>query len=127
MSESHALFESAREQLALLLAPHRFRLGALDYESGNACAEFWRPGLRLRLVWEGTEQSLWIDAAPESGANLIGRWQDIEWQLAGERLPLDTDLSEGRVERLLGAAGRYLEGRREKRAGRGTQPEEQSE
>lgn len=115
MTESPPLFESAREQLALLLASHRFRLGALDYESGNAYAEFWRPGLRLRLVWEGTERSLWIDVAPESGANLIGRWQDIEWQLAGERLPLNTDRSEARVGELLGAVGRYLEGRREKR------------
>jgi len=105
------LFESAREALLPLMSAHRFRLGALEYESGNAFAEYWRPGLRLRLVWEGTERSLWMDAAPESGANLIGRWQDIEWQLAGERLPVDRDVSEARVERLLGAVGRYLEGR----------------
>ncbi len=104
-------FESAREALLPLMSAHRFRLGALEYESGNAYAEYWRRGLRLRLVWEGTEQALWVDAAPESGANLIGRWQDIEWQLAGERLPVDRDRSEARVERLLGAVGRYLEGK----------------
>ncbi|MDZ4674306.1 MAG: hypothetical protein SGI84_07625 [Gemmatimonadota bacterium] len=114
MTETTSLFEFAREQLVPLLTSHRFRLGALAYESGHAYAEYWRPGLRLRLVWEETEQSLWIDAAPESGANLIGRWQDIEWQLAGERLPLDRDVTEARVERLLGAVGRYLEGRSKK-------------
>lgn len=108
---AHHLFESAREALLPLMSAHRFRLGALEYESGNAYAEYWRPGLRLRLVWEGSERSLWMDAAPESGANLIGRWQDIEWQLAGERLPVDKDVSEARVERLLRAVGRYLDSR----------------
>lgn len=104
------LFESTREALLPVMSAHRFRLGVLEYESGNAYAEYWRRGLRLRLVWEGGERALWMDAAPESGANLIGRWQDIEWQLAGERLPVDRDLSEARVERLLRAVERYLDG-----------------
>ena len=113
------LFESARDALLPLMSAHRFRLGGLEYESRNAYAEYWRQGLRLRLVWESNERSLWMDAAPESAANLIGRWQDIEWQLAGERLPLDRDLSEARVDRLLSAVGRYLEARSKKREGRG--------
>lgn len=38
-------FESAREALLPLMSAHRFRLGALEYESGNAYAEYWRRGL----------------------------------------------------------------------------------
>ncbi len=103
-----ALFETAREQLFHLAGPLGFRLGALEYESGNAYAEIWRRDLRLRLVWEGTEEALWVDAAPGTAAQVIGRWQDIEWQLAGERLPVDHDVSEARVERLMDAVERYL-------------------
>lgn len=103
------LFEAAREQLHPLLLSHGFRLGAVEYEAGNAFAEYWRSGLRLRVVWEGTERSLWIDAAPEAAGQVSGRWQDIEWQLAGERLPLDRDTTGARVARLLEAVARYMD------------------
>lgn len=102
------LFDTLRERLLPVVAAHGFRPGPVEYEESNAFAEYWRRGLRLRVVWEGTEQSLWIDAAPEADAQVIGRWQDIEWLAAGERLPLDPDLSPARVERLLAAVERYL-------------------
>lgn len=105
------LFDDLRERLLPLVAAHGFRPGPVEYEDRNAYAEYWRSGLRLRVVWEGTEQSLWIDAAPEADAQVIGRWQDIEWAAAGERLPLDPDLTGARVDRLLAAVERFLASR----------------
>lgn len=105
------LFDELRERLAPLLAAHGLRPGPVEYEATNAFAEYWRKGLRLRVVWEGTEQAIWIDAAPEADAQVIGRWLDIEWAAAGERLPLDHDLTPARLERLLGAAERFLAAR----------------
>jgi len=108
--EPPALFEAARERLLPLVLAHGFRPAALEYEGGHAFAEYWRSGVRLRLVWEGNEQALWVDSAPEAGAQVVGRWQDIEWQEAGERLPLDRDQTGERVERLVRAVERWLAG-----------------
>jgi hypothetical protein len=105
------LFDELRERLAPLVAAHGFRPGPVEYEAVNAFAEYWRTGLRLRVVWEGNEQAIWIDAAPEADAQIIGRWLDIEWAAAGERLPLNHDLTPDRVDRLLGAVERFLAAR----------------
>lgn len=102
------LFDELRERLQPLTAAHGFRPGPVEYQEANAFAEFWRRGLRLRIVWEGTERTIWIDAAPEAGAQVIGRWQDVEWLAAGERLPVDYDLTPARVDRLLAAVEQYL-------------------
>ena len=37
------------------------------------------------------------------------RWTDVEWAMAGDRQPLDQDLSDGRIERLALAALNYLD------------------
>jgi hypothetical protein len=112
--DAHPVFSATHELLLPLLNAHRFRLGGMEHEGGNSYAEYWRPGLRLRLVWEGTEQALWVDAAPENAAQVIGRWQDIEWQLAGQQLPLERDLTESRVVALVRAVTRYLESKKGK-------------
>lgn len=102
------LFDELRERLVPVVAAHGFRPGPVEYETDNAYAEFWRRGLRLRVVWEGTERAIWIDAAPEADAQVIGRWRDIEWLEAGERLPLDADLTSARLDRLLATVERFL-------------------
>jgi hypothetical protein len=102
------IFEETRERLVPLLQGHGFRLAVLEHEEPNAFAEYWRKGLRLRLVWEGHEQALWIEAAPDGGAQVVGPWRDIEWMAAGERLPLDRDTTAGRTACLVEAVERFL-------------------
>ena len=51
---------------------------------------------------------MWIESARTQGAEVISRWVDVEWSLAGERLPLDHDLSDTRVDRLATALERFL-------------------
>jgi len=105
------LFDETRERLLPLLQDRGFRLAVLEHEAPHAFAEFWRRGLRLRLVWEGHEKAIWIEMAPDAGAQVIGPWRDLEWIAAGERLPLDRDVSEARIERLLAAVELFLAGR----------------
>jgi hypothetical protein len=102
------IFEETRERLVPLLQGHGFRLAVLEHEDPNAFAEYWRKGLRLRLVWEGHEQVLWIEAAPDGGAQVVGPWRDIEWIAAGERLPVDRDTTATRTDRLLAVVERFL-------------------
>lgn len=104
-------FDLALERLRPVLLGHRFRLDSVDRASAGAgisTAEYFREGLRLRLVYEGEAEALWLEAARQSGAQVVSRWTDIEWALAGERLPLDPDVGESRVDRLADAIGQYL-------------------
>lgn len=110
------VFDEARERLLPVLQGHGFRLALQEHEAPHAFAEFWRRGLRLRLVWEGHEAALWVEMAPDAGAQVVGPWRDIEWIAAGERLPLDRDVSEVRIERLLVAVDQFLAGRNPKGA-----------
>lgn len=110
MSEAAAIFEEARERLVPVLHRWGFRLALTEHEAPHAFAEFWRKGSRLRLVWEGNERVLWVESAPDVGAQVVGPWRDIEWIAAGERLPLDRDTSPARIERLLSAVERHLAG-----------------
>lgn len=90
---------------------HRFVVLAREYAEdieGAAHAEYLKGDLVLRLVWEPTERALWIEAARSTGGSVISRWVDIEWAVAGERLPLDTALDVARLERLATAVDRYL-------------------
>jgi hypothetical protein len=108
-------FELALERVRPVLAANRFRLDAIEQageSSGVSTAEYFQGDLRLRLVWEGAERVLWIEAARQAGAQVISRWTDIEWTLAGERLPPDPDVSEGRLDRLVSAVERFLAERR---------------
>ncbi|MEO8478206.1 MAG: hypothetical protein ABI542_01130 [Gemmatimonadota bacterium] len=90
---------------------HRFVVSAREYADdieGAASAEYLKGDLALRLIWEPKERALWIEAARTTGGSVISRWLDIEWAVAGERLPLDTALDIARLERLATALDRYL-------------------
>ena len=94
---------------------HGFRLAAVSRPShvrDHALVEYVGPGLRLRLVWEGQERVLWVESAREESAQIISRWYDVEWSLAGEQLPLDTDTNDDRIERLAAALDRFLAARK---------------
>lgn len=90
---------------------HGFRAVAREYDEaaeGTAIAEYLRGSLALRLVWEGNERALWIEAARSTGGSIISRWTDIEWVVAGARQPLDTATDDARLERLAAALEAYL-------------------
>lgn len=106
-------FARANARLQPLLQDHGFRLASLEVEregKGNAFAEYFRREWRLRLVWAAEEEALWVEAARQSGAAVISRWRDVEWDPAGTPRPLDRDTSDARIDRLLGAVENFLAG-----------------
>lgn len=106
MSTPAQPFTRASIYLGPLFEAYGFRLVAREYSEdpeGTATAEYLRGEVALRLVWEGTERALWIEAARTTGGTVISRWLDIEWLAAGERQELDRALDDARLERL-GAA-----------------------
>lgn len=112
MSARPEAFERARSRVQPLLQGHGFRPLSLEREEdgeGNAFAEYGRGSLRIRLVWEGRERALWLEAARQAGTQVVSRWQDVEWTVAGTRLPLDPGLDQARMERLADALTRFLD------------------
>jgi hypothetical protein len=106
-----APFLLAKEILEPVLFAAGLRFVATDRgegRDGHAFAEYSRRGERIRLVWEGTERALWLESAPERDAQIIGRWTDIEWILAGARRPLNPDTGEERMAELTEALADYL-------------------
>ncbi len=106
MPEPAEPFTRASLHLGPLFEAYGFRLVAREYSEepeGSAFAEYLRGEVALRLVWEGEERALWIEAARTTGGTVISRWIDIEWLAAGERQELDRAVDESRLERL-GAA-----------------------
>ena len=59
--------------------------------------------MRLRLAWDGVERIIWIETARQSGGAVVTRWTDVEWVVAGTRLPPNHDLSDARLEQLANA------------------------
>lgn len=105
-------FEQARTRLIPLCQAFGFRLILQELpERGqpHGFVEFSRGGYRLRLVWEGEEKALWLEAARQAGGEVVSRWTDIEWSLAGERLPLDRDTGDGRLDRLEFALAAFVQ------------------
>lgn len=105
-------FLKADQRLRPLILDRGFRLMGIDYPDrarGNAMAEYASGPLRLRLVWEGEARALWVESARQEGSEVVSRWSDVEWVVAGERQPLDQDLSDARIERLAAATLRYLD------------------
>lgn len=104
-------FTRASLYLGPLFEAHGFRCIAREYAEGveaSAWAEYRHRNLAMRLVWEGEERVLWIEAARAADGAIISRWTDIEWAVAGERLPLDTALDDSRLERLAAALVAFL-------------------
>lgn len=111
MSTPGEPFSRASLFLGPILEGFGFQIVARDYQDGveaSAFAEYSRGALRLRLVWEGTERVLWVEAGRASGGSMISRWQDIEWIVAGEPLPSDRSLDDDRLDRLGQAVVAYL-------------------
>jgi hypothetical protein len=105
-------FLRAKEIIEPILFAAGLRLAGVEQgegRNGHAFAEYRRTGERLRLVWEGEENVLWIEAARERDAQIISRWTDIEWILAGRRLGLNPDQGDSRIAELVLAVGDYLE------------------
>ncbi|MDX2191811.1 MAG: hypothetical protein NW201_00560 [Gemmatimonadales bacterium] len=105
------IFFEARERLEPLILAAGLRLASVEPPrrgGSSAFAEWFRRDLRLRLVWEGESRAVWLESARQDGTQVISRWIDIEWSLAGERLPLDQDTSPARLDRLAGALERFL-------------------
>jgi hypothetical protein len=104
-------FTRASLFLGPLLEAYGFRLVAREYDEdpeGGASAEYLLGELRLRLLHEPEAQALWIEAARQSGGSIISRWIDIEWTVAGQRLPLNSDLSDARLDQLAEALAAFL-------------------
>lgn len=104
-------FTRASIYLGPLFEAHGFRVVARDYDNGieaSASAEYSLGDVRLRLAWDGEERVVWIEAARQSGGAVVTRWTDIEWVVAGTRLPPDADLSDLRLETLANALVAFL-------------------
>lgn len=104
-------FERALERLRPVAEARGFRLTLLERPARageHGFAEFAGRAIRLRLVWEASAQALWVESARTQGAEVVSRWADIEWALAGERLPLDVALDAARLERLAGSVEAFL-------------------
>ncbi len=104
-------FARASVFLGPVLEQLGFHVIAREYGDGdeaNAIAEYSRGSLRLRLVWEGTERLLWVEAGRAAGGSMISRWQDVEWIVSGEQLPPDPRLDDDRLDRLGQAVVTYL-------------------
>ncbi len=104
-------FTRASLALGPLIEAHGFRCMAREYSEGieaSAFAEYALGDVRLRLTWEGEERVLFIECARAAGASMVSRWVDIEWTVAGERLPVDRDLGDARLERLAAALVTFL-------------------
>ena len=104
-------FDRALERLRPVAVAHGLRLTLLERparQGEHGFAEYAGPALRLRLVWEATARALWVETARAQGAEVVSRWTDVEWALAGERLPLDLDLGPERIERLARSVDAFL-------------------
>ena len=105
-------FVRADQRLRPLLLDRGFRLLGMEYPErarGSAMAEYGAGHLRLRVVWEGEARALWVETARQEGAEIVSRWNDVEWAVAGERQPLDQDLTDARIERLALATLKFLD------------------
>ena len=104
-------FLRAKERLDALTQANGLRFATLEHypeSSGHAFAEYAGRGQRLRLVWEGRERALWVESAREVAAQVVSRWVDVEWSVAGTRLPLNRDTSDDRIDQLAEAVELFL-------------------
>jgi hypothetical protein len=106
-----APFLAAREALDPVIKAGGYRFVGLETwgsEDDSALAEYRGHGRRLRVVYEALESSLWVDTATERDTQIVSRWIDIEWLLAGKRLEPNFEVSEDRIGALVTAAARFM-------------------
>lgn len=106
-----APFLAARDGLDPVIKAGGYRFVGIETwgtDDRSALAEYRGHGRRLRIVFEAEERSLWIDTATERDAQIVSRWTDIEWLLAGERLEPNFDVSDDRIGELVTAAARFM-------------------
>jgi hypothetical protein len=104
-------FLAAKEALDPVIRAGGYRFAGAERTGANdqtATAEYRGRGRRIRLVFEGNEEMLWLDVAVERDAQIISRWTDIEWILAGTRLPPVAGIGEDRIAELATAVAKYL-------------------
>ena len=105
-----ALLE-AKEALEPLFRAAGYRLIGLEKvgDTGrSATAEYRTTGRQIRIICEGDENAIWIDTAAERDAQIVSRWTDIEWLVAGKRLPPAVGITTERIGELVEAAAAYL-------------------
>ena len=104
-------FDRALERLRPMVRAYGFRLVSVQrpLRAQHGFAEYHREGRRLCLVWESHAHALWVETARTAGFQIVSRWQDVEWSVAGKRLPLDCDTSDERIDRLLAAVLIWLD------------------
>jgi len=107
------VFDRALERLRPLVRAYGFRLVGVQrpLRMHHGFAEYHCNDQRLCLVWEARAHALWVETARTSGYQIVSRWQDVEWSVAGRRLPVDYDTSEERIDRLLAAVLIWLDAR----------------
>jgi len=104
-------FDRALARLRPMVRAYGFRLVGEQrpQRSSHGFAEYHRNDQRLCLVWEARAQALWVESARAVGFQVVSRWRDVEWSVAGRRLPLDCDTSDERIDRLLAAVLIWLD------------------
>jgi hypothetical protein len=106
-----APFDRALERLRPLVRAYGFRLVGVQrpLRMQHGFAEYHHQDRRLCLVWESQAHALWVETARAQGFQVVSRWHDVEWSVAGKRLPVDYDTSDERIDRLLAAVLIWLD------------------
>jgi hypothetical protein len=104
---------AARTVFDTLLASFGFKLSAehVDYESfGTAWVEYYRRGLRLRLVWDGKEGFLLVLVANAEEQRRTSEW--LEYLVRGKVSSADVARAPERVAELSDLTRHFLNGQR---------------
>jgi hypothetical protein len=106
-----AAFDRALERLRPLVRAYGFRLVGVQrpMRLRHGFAEYHHDDRRICLVWEAQAHALWVETARTCGFQIVSRWQDVEWSVAGRRLPVDYDTSDERIDRMLAAVLIWLD------------------
>lgn len=104
-------FDRALARLRPMVRAYGFRLVGVQRPQrlSHGFAEYHCNDQRLCLVWEARAEALWVESARAAGFQVVSRWRDVEWSVAGRRLPLDCDTSDERIDRLLAAVLIWLD------------------
>ncbi len=106
-----AAFDRALDRFRPMVRAYGFRLVGVQrpQRARHGFAEYHRDDRRICLVWEAQAHALWVETARTCGFQIVSRWQDVEWSVAGRRLPVDYDTSDERIDRMLAAVLIWLD------------------